>query len=135
MRAILLNPGPVSLSEQVRKAAISADLCHREPEFFDLQDALRTGLNAVYGCDDGEWSPVLLGGSGTTAMEAMISSMIPRDGRLLILENGVYGERLARIAELHGIENYSVKRDWLEAWDLSAVQEALEKGSYTHVTA
>jgi 2-aminoethylphosphonate-pyruvate transaminase len=135
MRTILLNPGPVSLSEQVRKAAISADLCHREPEFFDLQDALRTGLNAVYGCDDGEWSPVLLGGSGTTAMEAMISSMIPRDGRLLILENGVYGERLARIAELHGIENDSVKRGWLEAWDLSAVQAALQKGSYTHVTA
>ena len=38
MRPILLNPGPVSLSEGVRRAVTRADMCHREPEFFTLQD-------------------------------------------------------------------------------------------------
>ncbi|MEJ0008212.1 MAG: hypothetical protein WDM77_18085 [Steroidobacteraceae bacterium] len=35
---ILLNPGPVTLSERVRRSLLSPDLCHREPEFFDLQE-------------------------------------------------------------------------------------------------
>ena len=103
MRHILLNPGPVSISDGVRKAAVSDDLCHREPEYFALQDRVRSGLLDVYGLDPGEWTCVLLGGSGTTALEAMLSSLLPRDARLLVIENGVYGERISRIAEIHGV--------------------------------
>ena len=101
MRYVLLNPGPVSLSPKVRKAAVSQDLCHREPEFFELQDRVRGRLLEVYDCPQDEWSAVLLGGSGTTALEAMLSSLLPRDARLLVIENGVYGERLSRIAAIH----------------------------------
>ena len=36
MRTILLNPGPVTLSERVRNAMLGPDLCNREPEFADL---------------------------------------------------------------------------------------------------
>jgi aspartate aminotransferase-like enzyme len=35
---LLLNPGPVTLIERVRRSLVSPDLCHREPELFDLQD-------------------------------------------------------------------------------------------------
>ena len=45
---ILLNPGPVVLSEPVRKALSRPDLCHREAEFSALQNKLRAGLLAVY---------------------------------------------------------------------------------------
>ena len=44
MKSILLNPGPVSLSDGVRRAVTSADLCHREPEYFELQDQVISGL-------------------------------------------------------------------------------------------
>lgn len=44
MRNILLNPGPVNVSDRVRRALLGPDLCHREPEFFDLQDAIRDRL-------------------------------------------------------------------------------------------
>ena len=80
MRAILLNPGPVSLSEAVRKAAVSADLCHREPEYFRLQSHVRSELLEVYACDGAEWTAVLLGGSGTTALSS--SRRKSRQGRL-----------------------------------------------------
>ncbi|HMB60283.1 MAG TPA: hypothetical protein VKN35_10255, partial [Xanthomonadales bacterium] len=103
MRSILLNPGPVSLSERVRKAAAARDLCHREPEFFDVQDRVREKLLEVYGLAGQAWTAVLLGGSGTTALEAMMSSLLSDDSHLLVLENGVYGERLNRIAEVYGI--------------------------------
>jgi len=135
VRAILLNPGPVSLSEGVRRAAVATDLCHREEEFFDLQDRLRAGLLKVYGNDADEWTAVMLGGSGTTAMEAMIVSLIPRDARVLVLENGVYGERLSRIAELHRIAAKSIHWNWQEAWDLEEVAQSLGSGTFSHVLA
>jgi 2-aminoethylphosphonate-pyruvate transaminase len=141
MRPILLNPGPVSLSEAVRKAAVRTDLCHREPEFFQLQDRVRAGLLDIYGIgqggsgSEGDWTSVLLGGSGTTALEAMLSSLLPRDARLLVVENGVYGERISRIAEIHGIEFETVQQPWMAAIDFDGVAATLASGRFTHLTA
>jgi 2-aminoethylphosphonate-pyruvate transaminase len=135
MRAILLNPGPVSLSEAVRKAAVSADLCHREPEYFRLQDRVRKELLAVYGCDAGTWTSILLGGSGTTALEAMLTSLPPREARILVLENGVYGERITRIAEIHGMDFAALQFGWTEGVDFTRVEEALAGGEFTHLAA
>ncbi len=139
MRPILLNPGPVSLSEAVRKAAVRTDLCHREPEFFTLQNRVRAGLLSVYGLDQagtgGEWTSVLLGGSGTTALEAMLSSLLPCDAKLLVVENGVYGERISRIATIHGIEFEAVEHPWMAAPDFDRVAELLASGRFTHLAA
>ena len=135
MRFILLNPGPVSLSDGVRKAAVKADLCHREPEYFDLQDRVRSGLIDVYGLDGEAWTSVLLGGSGTTALEAMLSSLLPRDAKLLVIENGVYGERISRIAQIHGIDHEAVRHEWIDPVDLDRVDDALSAGIFTHVAA
>ena len=96
MRCILLNPGPVSLSDAVRRAAVSTDLCHREPEYLVLQEQVHQGLLNVHGCEPSAWTAVMLGGSGTTAVEAMMTSLLPREACLLVIENGHYGERLSR---------------------------------------
>lgn len=135
MRYILLNPGPVSLSDGVRKAAMSQDLCHREPEYFRLQDRVRSSLLDVYGLDSQVWTSVLLGGSGTTALEAMMSSLLPRDAKLLVIENGVYGERISRIAEIHGIGITAVNHEWTENIDFARVEEALSGQSFSHLAA
>jgi 2-aminoethylphosphonate-pyruvate transaminase len=135
MRCILLNPGPVSLSDAVRKAAVSSDLCHREPEYFELQDEVRRSLLDIYDCDPERWAAVLLGGSGTTALEAMLSSLVPREARLLIVENGVYGERISRIAEIHGLEHQKVTHGWTEAIDYDALADVLAAGDFTHLAA
>jgi len=135
MRSILLNPGPVSLSDKVRKAAVSTDLCHREPEFIALQDRVRSELIDVYRLHPSQWAAVLLGGSGTMALEAMLSSLLPRDARLLVLENGVYGERISAIAEIHGIEYQSVNHQWTDAIDFHRVSQSLVKGEFSHLAA
>jgi 2-aminoethylphosphonate-pyruvate transaminase len=135
MRSILLNPGPVSITEGVRHAMAAEDLCHREPEFFDLQDQVRHKLNAVYALDEKQWAAVLLGGSGTTALEAMVSSLLPADAQVLVLENGVYGERLSRLARIHQIQHKAIKLAWKEAWKLDQIETELSSGDYTHVLA
>lgn len=135
MRSILLNPGPVSLSEGVREALARVDLCHREPEYFEVQDEVISGLLNIYQCDPALWSAVLIGGSGTSALEAMIASLIPDDAHVLVLENGVYGERLSRIATIYGIRCHALKAAWGDAIDLQAMAELLASGKFTHVLA
>ena len=131
---ILLNPGPVTLSERVRKALLRPDLCHREAEFAELQARIRAKLLEVYDLDPGSWAAVLLTGSGTAALEAMVSSLVPEEGKLLVLENGVYGERLSRIAAIHGIARLAQHHEWGEGLDLPGLERLLEENrGITHL--
>ena len=138
-RPLLLNPGPVTLSERVRNSLLLPDLCHRESEFYDLQDEIRERLLGVYGLDPANWSAVLLTGSGTAAVEAMLSSLVPAPadgGRLLVVENGVYGERMTGIAQRHGIACEVVRQEWTAPIDLDAVRKRLQmQPAITHVAA
>ncbi|MDX1518639.1 MAG: 2-aminoethylphosphonate aminotransferase [Gammaproteobacteria bacterium] len=131
---ILLNPGPVNLSERVRKALLKPDLCHREQEFSDLQASIRDGLLKVYDLPASGWASVLLTGSGTAAVEAMVSSCVPAHGKVLILENGVYGERMTRMAETHGIDHLPLHHAWGDEFDLTRLEGELQyHDEITHV--
>ena len=99
---ILLNPGPANTSRSVREALVMPDLCHREPEFFEMMRDCRERLVRLADCAE-SFASVLFTGSGTAAVEAAVSSAVPHDRGLLIVNNGVYGDRLARIARAHGI--------------------------------
>jgi 2-aminoethylphosphonate-pyruvate transaminase len=134
---LLLNPGPVSLSERVRRSLLQPDLCHRESEFFDLQDEARRRLLDVYSLDGSQWSAVLLTASGTAAVESMVAALVPAGGRLLIVENGVYGERIALICAQYGIGHERIIGDWLRAPDIGAIASKLKsranEAPFTHV--
>jgi 2-aminoethylphosphonate-pyruvate transaminase len=135
---LLLNPGPVTLSERVRRSMLQQDLCHREPEFFDLQDEARSRLLAVYSLPAEVWQPVLMTGSGTAAVESMIASLVPETGRLLVIENGVYGERITQIASRYRIDHAALSHDWMQAPDIDLVTARLdaavqERRPFTHV--
>jgi 2-aminoethylphosphonate-pyruvate transaminase len=124
---ILLNPGPVNLSDRVRQALLKPDLCHREPEFFELQDSIRRRLVNVYDLDPDQWTAVLISGSGSSAMEAMVSSLLPENGHLMVIENGVYGERLSNIASVHNIPLTKMHLEWGAEIVVQDVQAVLDK--------
>ncbi|MBU9367321.1 2-aminoethylphosphonate aminotransferase [Burkholderia multivorans] len=130
---LLLNPGPVTLTERVRRSLLQQDLCHRESEFFDLQDEARARLVAAYELDPAEWTAVLMTGSGTAAVESMIAALVPKDGKLLVIENGVYGERITQIATQYGIAHDVLKHEWMQAPDLAQIAARLDAGGYSHV--
>ncbi|MGH8119336.1 MAG: 2-aminoethylphosphonate aminotransferase [Gammaproteobacteria bacterium] len=132
-KEILLNPGPVNLSSRVRRALLRPDLCHREPEFAELQERIRTSLLGTYKLPRRDWAAVLLTGSGTAAVEAMLTSMVPDDGRVLIIENGVYGERMTRMAEIHNIRHVRLRQQWNEPVNLEALATAVDRNELSHV--
>ncbi len=127
MQHVLLNPGPVVLSDAVRAALTRPDLCHREPEFAQLQHAVRAALLDVAALPAREWSAVLVAGSGTAAVEAMIASLVPRGRALAVVANGVYGERMARIAAAHEIPHEVLELEWGAEVRPEAVAELLRR--------
>ncbi len=110
------------------------DLCHKEPEFVELQDRIRQGLLEVYRLSSGEWASILITGSGTAAMEGMLTSFVPAHGKALIIENGAYGERLSRIADIHNINYLALHHEWGAEIDMGKLESELQyHREITHV--
>jgi 2-aminoethylphosphonate-pyruvate transaminase len=130
---ILLNPGPANTSREVREALVTPDLCHREPEFFEvMRDCRERLVRLAEGGDD--FAAVLFTGSGTAAVEAAVSSAVPADGGLLVVDNGVYGDRLLKIARAHGIATRALSYDVATAARPDDVRAALRaEPRLTHV--
>jgi 2-aminoethylphosphonate-pyruvate transaminase len=133
VKQILLNPGPVTLSQRVRNALQGQDLCHREIEFSNLQGNIRQKILAAYALDNKTWASILLTGSGTAAVEAMLVSCVPPSGKILILENGVYGERMTKIAVAHNIDHEKLSTGWDQVISLKKLDKALDGARYSHV--
>jgi 2-aminoethylphosphonate-pyruvate transaminase len=134
MRTILLNPGPVTLSERVRAALGRGDWCHREPEFARLMQDINARLTAVYPSLQGEFSAATLAASGTGAVEAMLATFAPTEGGTLVVANGVYGERMARMLKAQGKPHRVLEHGWLQAIDPAGIAKALEQApELTHL--
>lgn len=93
---LLLTPGPLSTSFTVR-ATMLRDWCTWDKDYNDIVQHIRARITALASRDPG-YSSVLMQGSGTFSVEATLGSAIPDGGRLLVLANGHYGHRIARIA-------------------------------------
>jgi len=120
---ILLNPGPVNVSPRVQQALLRGDLCHREEEFSDLLVAIRAKLLQAFAPSG--YTAVPVTGSGTLAVEAMVSSALPEGKKLLVINNGVYGERMLRMAEAHRIPAVELRYDWTERPALGQIESTL----------
>ena len=121
---ILLNPGPVNVSPRVTAALGRGDACHREPECAELLARIRSRLLHAF-APHGGFAAVLLTGSGTAAVEAAVTSVCSGRGRLVVVSNGVYGERIAAMAAAARIAHTVVEAPWTSPPDVEAVERAL----------
>ena len=98
--AILLTPGPLTTTERTKRAMLR-DWGSWDASFIALTAEIRRELLAIV---HGEASHVVvpLQGSGTFAVEAAVATLVPRDGHVLVLDNGAYCKRLGRLATLMG---------------------------------
>lgn len=97
---ILLTPGPLTTSARTRQAML-ADWGSWDERFNQMTASVcEQLLGIVDGADSHHCIP--LQGSGTFAVEAAIGTLVPRDGKVLVLINGAYGQRLAKICAVLG---------------------------------
>ena len=123
---VLLNPGPVMTSARVKASLVHYDVCHRDADYSGVVGRLQEKLRPVFGASS-DHEVLLLTGSGTAAMEMAISSSIPVGGRLLVISNGAFGERLAEVAQLHGIACTVLRYPWGELPNPKDVARALDE--------
>lgn len=129
-REVLLNPGPSTTTDSVKYAQVCPDICPRELEFGGVMEWCGTELTRLV-ADPDEYTSVMFGCSGTGADEAMVSSCVPPDGKLLCVDNGSYGARMAKIASVYHIDMDVFKSSPYEPLDIAKLEEAFKSGKYT----
>lgn len=129
---ILLTPGPLTTSLRT-KLAMLKDWGSWDADFNAVTARVREGLlDILHGAQSHVVVP--LQGSGTFSVEAAVATLVPHDGHLLVLDNGAYCKRAARIATLMGRRASSLVFDEAQAVDPVALEQFLQKDpSVTHV--
>jgi 2-aminoethylphosphonate-pyruvate transaminase len=97
---LLLTPGPLTTSASVKQAMVH-DWGSRDAGFIAINKMVLDKIVELAGAE-GTHVTVPVQGSGTFAVEAMITTFVPKTGKLLVLINGAYGQRAKRIAEIAG---------------------------------
>ena len=128
---LILSPGPANISERVRQALTGPDIGHRESEFSTLLEDTKSLLLETCGVPHG-YACAVLSGSGTTAIEATITSLCGVISGVLILSNGVYGERAAQIAQVYEVPHTLENFEWTLPLPLDRVEALI--GATPHDT-
>ena len=131
----LLTPGPLTTSYTVKQAMLR-DWGSWDGDFRAMTGELRARLLAMLGAGADEFDCVPMQGSGTFAVEAMLSSFIPRDGKALVLANGAYGKRAAEtLAYLGRAFTLLDKGDYLPPRGTEVAEALAADPAITHVVA
>ena len=130
---LLLTPGPISTTKSV-KATMLRDWCTWDDEYKDLVQDLRSNLLKLATKSTDKYTTVLMQGSGTFSVESIIGSIIPEKGKLLVLANGAYGDRIALIAKTLKINTIVHDSGEVDPPDLEKLEKTLEQDKeITHV--
>lgn len=131
----LLTPGPLTTALTVKKAML-CDWGSWDKDFRAMTKQIRSDLLEMIDDQEGAFDCVPMQGSGTFAVEAMLGSLLPPSGKALVLANGAYGQRTAKILTYLGRPFTLIdKGDYLppRAEDVSKALEADQ--DITHVIA
>ena len=132
---VLLTAGPLSTTKSV-KAAMLKDWCVWDEDYYNIVQQIRDTLLKLSVMNYKDYSTVLMQGSGTYLLEAVVGSMMPNSGKLLILSNGGHGKRLIQIADALKIKYISIEMEEGKELDLRVFQRLLiEDKSISHVAA
>lgn len=115
-------PGPTPVPEAVARAGARPMVNHRGPEFASTMREVLDGLKPFYGTQQ---DPLLITGSGSGAMEAVIVNMLSPGDEVLAVTTGVFGDRFAAIAEAFGVTVHRLQVEWGFAAQPEAVVESL----------
>lgn len=129
----LLTPGPLTTTEAVKKEMLF-DRCTWDDEYKSITQKIRKELLDIGNVHEEDYTAVLMQGSGTFAVESVITSTVGEKDKLLIIANGAYGERIGQIAEHISLNHVIYNNEYDEHPDMDKVKEILDKDTeITHI--
>lgn len=130
---VLFTPGPLTTSRTVKQALLR-DLGSRDYEFIETIRQVRHKLLELGCVADGAYEAVLMQGSGTFGIEAVISSTVAPDGKLVVIVNGAYGHRICKIAQVLKIPFIKLEYPEDQLPDLGEIERTIQSDpAITHV--
>jgi 2-aminoethylphosphonate-pyruvate transaminase len=125
---LLFTPGPLTTSQTVKQAMLR-DAGSWHTDFNALVADIRSRLTR-----EGGWEASLMQGSGTFGVEAVFQTCVPPKGRVVVLANGAYGERIAQMLQYAKIDHHVLRTAEDVPADASALETYLaENPAVTHV--
>ena len=121
---ILFTPGPLTTSPTVKQAMLR-DVGSWDYELREVVKEIRLKLLEIAGANPSDYTTILMQGSGSFGLEAVIGSTVPPDGKLLAITNGAYGDRIVTIASILNIETVVIKSAENETPDLDKIKSTL----------
>lgn len=122
---LLFTPGPLTTSMTTKQAMLH-DFGSRDASFITVVERVRERLLKIAGVNSSEFTCVLMQGSGTFGVEGVLTTVVPKTaGKLLIASNGAYGMRMAKIADVYGIEKVLISKPENCTYTDTDIQEAL----------
>lgn len=121
---LLLTPGPLTTTRSVREA-MGTDYSTWDVDYNNIVQEVRSALVGLATDQDG-YTATLMQGSGSFSVEATIGSVVPADGKLLVVSNGAYGARIVKIARMLGIDLIDLDHGEQSPPDLDRIRQTLE---------
>jgi 2-aminoethylphosphonate-pyruvate transaminase len=133
---LLFTPGPLTTSLSVKQAMLH-DTGSWDFEFSAVVARIRASLLSLAGLNHAEgWDVVLLQGSGTFGVEAVFQTCVPPDGKVAVLANGAYGERMTQMLQHTRIEHVVVRSAEDTPHDPAKLDDLLARDkAVTHIAA
>lgn len=125
---LLMGPGPSSVAPSTYQAMSKSTLGHLDPYFLKIMDSIKDGLKKLMGTKNELTVP--LSGTGSIGMEAAFVNMVEPGERVLILQNGVFGRRMADVAGRLGADVKELTFTWGEPVVPESVKKELEQNTY-----
>ena len=120
---VLMGPGPSEVSSRVLLAQARPTIGHLDPAFQTLMEETKAGLQRLFHAPEHACIP--LPGPGTCGMEAGMMNLLEPGEVAVIAVNGVFGQRMAEMAERAGAEVVRVEHPWGQPIDPAKVEAAL----------
>jgi len=132
----LFTPGPLTTSAAVKRAMLH-DAGSWHFEFNERVRWMREQLLAIADLSRADgWESVLLQGSGTMGVEAVFATCVPPNGKVCVVTNGAYGERMIGMLQHLRIPHVALRSQENELPDLNLLQSMLEADpAITHLAA
>ncbi|MCA9113484.1 MAG: alanine--glyoxylate aminotransferase family protein [Planctomycetaceae bacterium] len=126
-RRLLMGPGPSDISPQVLARMSETTVGHLDPYFLKIMDEMQSMLRQIFRTKNE--LTLAVSGTGSAGMEAAVVNLIEPGDRMLVCRNGVFGGRMADVAERAGAEVKVIDREFGEVFTPEEVEQAIKEHS------
>ena len=125
-------PGPTPVPERVLDALSRHPIGHRSKDFQNLVKSTTENLKWLHQTNN---DVITITGSGTAAMEAGIINSLSKGDKVICAENGKFGERWVKVAEVFGLDVIKISAEWGKPLNPNQFKEVLEKDKNKEIKA